>query len=208
MHERDWEGDREPPRTGGAVQLATEGTGPLWQRDYSGVIVDTPYAPEEVMRLLLREFPRFSPEEGAAFHRLGDPSQPLVMDEEMTIDLRGYGECAVRVVRVDERSLTLRTLEGHLEAGRITFGAYRDERSRLVFRITGRYRISGPLRYVGYRLFGMPIQEAIWGEFIKRVAAAVGGRLEGEVEVNTRKVPELAGDRGELETATFPTRDE
>jgi hypothetical protein len=197
-----------PPQTGEPAQVATEGAGPLWQRDYTGVIVDTPYAPEELMRLVSRDFPKFSPEVGAAFHRLGDPSQPLALDEEMTIDLRGYGRCLVRVVKLDDRSITLRTLEGHLEAGRITFGAFRDARSRLVFRIRSRARINGLIRYLGYRLVGMPIQTAIWAEFVKRVAAAAGGRLEGEVAVSNRKVSELPSDRGEQDAATFSTRDE
>ncbi|MGV3720305.1 MAG: DUF1990 family protein [Actinomycetota bacterium] len=197
-----------PPQTGEPVQVATEGSGPLWQRDYTGVILDTPYAPEEVLKLLLRDFPRFSPDVGAKFHRLGDPKKPLEVDEEMTIDLRGYGKCVVRVVKIDDRSITLRTLEGHLEAGRISFGAFHDDRSRLVFRIRSRARIGGPLRYLGYRLIGMPIQTAIWVEFVKRVAAAVGGRLEGEVKVESRKVQELPSDRGEQDAATFSTRDE
>jgi hypothetical protein len=205
---RDRERTEAPPQTGEPVQVATEGAGPLWQRDYTGVIVDTPYAPEEVLKLLLRDFPSFSPDAGAKFHRLGDPEKPLVVDEEMTIDLRGYGKCVVRVVKIDDRSITLRTLEGHLEAGRITFGAFHDERSRLVFRIRSRARIGGPLRYLGYRLFGMPIQTAIWVEFVQRVAAATGGRLEGEVVVENRKVRELPSDRGEQDAATFSTRDE
>lgn len=206
--ERPVEGDKLPLQTGDPVLLATEGAGPLWQRDYTGKIVDTTYSPEDLLRMLLREFPSFSPPEAAEFHRLGDPSRPLTVDEEMTIDLRGYGECAVRVVRIDDRSLTLRTLAGHLEAGRITFGAFHDDRGRLVFRIRARFRINGPLKYAGYRIFGMPIQEAIWVEFVERVATRVGGRLEGKVEVNSRKVLDTASDRGEIETATFPTRDE
>ena len=199
--------DETELHSGEPVQTTADGEGPLWQRDYVGVITGTQYAPEDVMRLLLTEFPRLSPDTRARFQRRGDPDQPLQLGEDLEIDLKGYGHCGVRVVGIDGRSLTLRTLEGHLEAGRITFGVYRDEQSRLVFRIRSRSRIIGPLRYLGYRLFGMPVQESIWCEFVRRVAQAVGGQLEGKVQVEDVKVEENAADRGERDLPTFTTGD-
>jgi hypothetical protein len=97
----------------------------------------------------------------------------------------------------------LRTIAGHLEAGRITFGAYRDEENRLVFHIRSRSTINGPIRYLGYRLIGMPIQERIWVTFVERVTQAVGGKVVGQVCVETRKTPETASDRGDAQTPTF-----
>lgn len=190
------------------VQLATHGAGPLWQRDYSAVIEDTPYAPEDVLNLLLAQFPSFSPDVAAKFIRRGNPDEPLQLGEEMDINLTGYGPCAVRVVRIEPRSLTLRTIAGHLEAGRITFGAYHDEKSRLVFHIRSRSTINGPIRYLGYRLVGMPIQERIWVTFVERVAQAVGGRIVDEVHVETQKTRETASDRGEAQTPAFIAKDQ
>jgi len=189
------------------VQVATDGTGPLWQRDYFASIEGTDYAPEDALKLLLREFPRFSPDAAAKFTRRGDPEQPLQLGEEMDIDLQGYGPCAVRVVRIEPRSLTLRTIAGHLEAGRITFGAYRDEESRLVFHICSRSRINGPIRYLGYRLIGMPVQERIWVTFVERVAQAVGGQVVDKVHVETHKTRETASDRGNAQSPTFVAND-
>jgi hypothetical protein len=203
----DREREEDELQSGEPVQTAADGEGPLWQRDYIGVIVDTQYAPEDVARMLLTEFPRFSPDALARFTRRTDPAQPLQLGEDIEIDLKGYGHCAVRVVHLDSRSLTLRTLEGHLEAGRITFGAYHDELGRLVFRIRSRSRIAGPIRYVGYRLFGMPLQASIWTEFIRRVCHAVGGQLVGEVRVEDRKVEDSAADRGEWDHPTFTPED-
>lgn len=190
------------------VQLAIHGAGPLWQRDYWAVIEETDYAPEEVLKLLLTQFPTFSPDAAAKFIRRGDSSQPLQLGEEMDIELKGYGPCAVRVVRIEPRSLTLRTISGHLEAGRITFGAYHDEQSRLVFRIRSRSTINGPIRYLGYRLIGMQIQERIWVTFVERVAQAVGGRIVDQVHVETKKSRVTASDRGEAQTPTFLAEDE
>jgi len=189
------------------VQVASDGAGPLWQRDYFAAIEGTDYAPEDVLQRLLKEFPSFSPDAAARFIRRGDPAQPLQLGEEMDIELKGYGPCAVRVVRIEPRSLTLRTISGHLEAGRITFGAYRDEESRLVFHIRSRSTINGPIRYLGYRLIGMPIQERIWVTFVERVAQAVGGKVAGQVYVETQKAPETAADRGDAQTPTFMAED-
>jgi hypothetical protein len=189
------------------VQVASDGAGPLWQRDYFATIEGTEYAPEEVLKLLLREFPHFSPEIAAKFVRRGDPALPLQLGEELDIALKGYGPCAVRVVRIEPRSLTLRTIDGHLEAGRITFGAYRDEQSRLVFHIRSRSTINGPLRYLGYRLIGMPIQERIWVTFVERVAQAVGGQIVDKVHVESHKMRETASDRGEAQSPTFLATD-
>lgn len=189
------------------VQLATDGAGPLWQRDYFAAIEGTDYAPEDVLKLLLTRFPNFSPDIAAKFIRRGDPDHPLQLGEEMDIELKGYGPCAVRVVRIEPRSLTLRTIAGHLEAGRITFGTYHDEQSRLVFHIRSRSTINGFFHYLGYRLVGMQIQERIWVTFVERVAEAVGGRIVDKVQVETHKTQETASDRGEAQTPTFIAKD-
>lgn len=185
------------------VQVASDGAGPLWQRDYFAAITNTDYAPEDVLKLLLREFPRFSPDIAAQFVRRGDGPQELQLGEELDIALKGYGPCAVRIVRIDPRSMTFRTIDGHLEAGRITFGAYRDEHNHLVFHIRSRSTIKGPLRYLGYRMIGMPIQERIWVTFVERVAQALGGKIVDKVHVESHKMVETASDRGEAQSPTF-----
>lgn len=47
----------------------------------------------------------------------------------MQVEIRSAGTCAVRVVDVQPRVLTLRTLDGHMEAGRISFGAYLENKT-------------------------------------------------------------------------------
>ena len=53
--------------------------------------------------------------------------------------------------RLGQRSLTLGTLEGHPEAGRITFGAYRNDDGDVVFHIRSRARSSTLFNYVGFK---------------------------------------------------------
>jgi uncharacterized protein (DUF1499 family) len=192
-----------PAEAAGEVLHASEGAGPLLQRDYSGVIVGTDWTPERVMEMVTSDFARFSPSELALFTREGDASGCLAQDELMTVDICAAGRCQVRIVNVDMTSLTMRTLDGHPEAGRITFGSMGDPEGRLVFRIRSRARAADLPTYVGYELFGKGMQEKVWVTFVERVAEATGGKLLENVKVETEEVAENLADMGGLDTPTF-----
>jgi Domain of unknown function (DUF1990) len=190
------------PEAAGIV-WATEGSGPLLERDYSAVIEETACTPEQVGAMLRDRFEAFAPPETALFRRAGGAGDPLEIGDELEIRIALLGRCRVRVVHLDRRSLTLRTLTGHPEAGRITFGADRDEQGRLRFRILSRTRASGVLNYVGYLVLGKQMQSRCWIRFISRVAEECGGRIAGRIRVRTRKVAEEPGDRDGLDAPTF-----
>jgi len=177
------------------VQPAPEGTGPLLQRDYVVVIAGTAWSPERLIEMLRSDFPRFSPAELARFTRPAGERHPLRVGDTMHIHIRGTGDCAVVVSHVDDRSFTLQTLQGHPEAGRITFGAHRDAAGHLVARIRSRSRISSPHHYVGYKLIGKRAQTHAWVTFLERAATACGGRVLGGVMISTDEVTETEPDR-------------
>jgi hypothetical protein len=187
------------------VQTAPEGSGPLLQRDYVAVIEGAPAEPEHLIEMLRADFPRFSPPALAPFARCGDGHRPLEVGDELEVVIRGTGCHKVRVVLVEPRALTLRTIAGHPEAGRITFGACRDEQGRLVFRIRSRARIRSYPAYLGYLMLGKKEQTLIWVTFIHNVAKTAGGRVQGDVHCSTRRVDETLADMGEVEAPTFPT---
>ncbi|MDQ3814869.1 MAG: DUF1990 domain-containing protein [Armatimonadota bacterium] len=184
------------------VIAASQGTGPLLQRDYRAAIADSACTPEQIMDKVRTEFPQFSPSELADFS-CANAAAPLDLGHEMEINIRMSGYCHVRVVHVDERSFTLRTLDGHPEAGRITFGAYCDEEGRLIFRIRSRARASTTKNYLGYEFLGKGLQARVWTTFIRRVAEACGGRIEGKVRTRRREVTATLADQGEMDTPTF-----
>lgn len=186
------------------IQAASQGHGPLWQRQYTARLRGSTLSPENVIQLLRENFPDFSPEGLAAFSN--DKSTPLAPGDEMKVVIQGYGECGVRVVHLESHSLTLRTLEGHFEAGRITFGAY-SENEELVVRIRSRARSAGRLRHIGYKLLGQKLQEQTWRVFLERVVEKIGGELQGEIEVETSEVKSTLADLGELDTPTFVVKD-
>jgi len=186
------------------IAYAATGSGPLLQRDYFGVIEGSQWTPEKLAEEVRTHFVDFAPKETAAFECPGREGKALKVDDELKIHISGIFPCKVRVVHCDDRSLTLRTLDGHPEAGRITFGAGRDEQGRLTFRIRSRARAGGLLHYIGFLLLGRTMQGRCWIRFIGRAAEAGGGRLVGPVHVRTERVEEEPADCGKPDMPTFP----
>ena len=188
------------------VVTAADGAGPLLQRDYWAIIDGCDLPPEQIMRRVRAEFPRFPPEDVVRFSRPARGETPLSVGDQMTVDIKSVGSCDVRIVAADGRSLTIQTLDNHPEAGRITFGALQDAQGRPVFRIRSRARANGLLNYLGYELLGKELQARTWITFIERVVAACGGRAVGGIRVQTREVPESSDDIEAAPGPTFPTR--
>lgn len=186
------------------VVYASEGTGPLLERVYMAVVEGTGITPEVLARAVRERFERFAPSETACFRRPDREPGPLDVGDEMAIKIALLGDCRVRVVHVDERSVTLRTLKGHPEAGRITFGAYRDDKGRPAFRILSRTRASGLTSYLGYLVLGKQMQSRCWIRFVDRVVTDCGGRVAGgRVRVRTRKVGAEPADAPGADAPTF-----
>ena len=183
-----------------SIQTSSEGHGPLWQREYTARLSGNALAPEKIVQILREDFADFSPVGLAAFSN--EKTTPLEVGDEMKVVIQGYGECGVRVVHLEPLSFTLRTLDGHFEAGRITFGAYR-ENNEVVALIRSRARSAGRLRHIGYLLLGQKLQEQTWRIFLENVVEKIGAQQSGEIEVTTAEVKGRLADLGELDTPTF-----
>jgi hypothetical protein len=190
--------ERRPP------QYADEGVGHLFQRDYVVVIAGSDFTPEELVRAVRTEFPGLSPEPMAEFSRPLRDHEPMERGDTMHVFLPLGGHMGVVLTEEDATHFTLRTQQGHFEAGRITFGAACDEIGRLVFRIRSRSTISHPVRYLMYLMGGMRMQKQVWLEFLNGVVRISGGTMVGEPAVSTIVVNESPADRGEAEAPTFP----
>ena len=183
-----------------AVTPASEGSGPLLQRDYWAVIRDCTLRPSELAARVAREFERFPPEELVRFERAAEPGRALQVGDELHIEIRMAGACDVRVVHADACSLTLATLEGHPEAGRITFGAYRSDAGDVVFHIRSRARSSNAAKYLGFLMMGEAMQTNTWVDFVNAVANQCGGGVAGEITTCTEEIEDESD-----EAATLPT---
>ena len=167
---------------------AVAGYGPLLERDYWAIIKHCRLKPSEVMRLVALRFPEFAPTGLARFRRVGASEEPLSPGDELEVQIRGAGTFAVRVLGVDRGSFTIGTLAGHPEAGRITFGAYRNRRGDVIFHIRSRARSGSPAHYAGFVALGDAMQTNCWTEFVNRVAVTVGEGVVGWIHADKRRV--------------------
>ena len=180
------------------LQPPPRGSGPLLERDYWAVLEAVEGGPHRLARLVASRFSEIAPPALVRFsHRAGAaPSgQPLEVGDELDVDIRAAGSFAVRVIHRDDNSLTLATLDGHPEAGRITFGAYPNRWGDTVFQIRSRARSGSRFQYAGFLFAGDPMQTNTWSDFINRVAAMAGTVVVGMIHAEKREVEEEPGDR-------------
>lgn len=187
--------DRDRAEAEKPTSPAGGGSGPLLQRDYWAVLEGCRGSAAEVARAVAGDFWKFAPAEMVTFRRTDGTTRPLREGDEMDVDIKVAGSFQVRVAHVDELSLTVVTLEGHPEAGRITFGAYPNARGEIVFHIRSRARAGSRERYLGFLAAGEPMQTLTWSGFINAVAAAVGSGVRDVVHADTQQVDEAEADR-------------
>ena len=190
--------DLQPPSTG---------AGPLIQRDYWAVIQGCRSRPSEVIRFVATRFPDLPPADVVVFERDADggPAGTLEVGDELDIRIRMAGEARVRVVHTCACSLTLATLKGHPEAGRITFGAYRNADGDVVFHIRSRAASGSLFHRLGFLVGGDPMQTTTWTDFVNNVAVTCGQGVAGEVHAETRVVAQDEAEPGDeaLDCPTF-----
>lgn len=209
----DWrKGEMEHANTesegAGKLLLPEDGAGPLLQRDYWAVIKNSQRSPSELIEWVARRFPDFAPKELCVFERPGAPGalEPLALGEEVTVKIQGAGTFAVRVIHKDAQSFTLATLPGHPEAGRITFGAYRNAQGDVIFHIRSRARSGSTLHYVGFVAGGEAMQTNTWTEFVLRAALSAGEGVVGAIHADTQELEEAPEDDDPEHGPTFVAR--
>ena len=178
---------------------ATEGAGPLLQRDYWAVLEGCTLAPRAVMANVKAHFCELPPASLVAFAA----ENGLDVEAELDIRIKPVQACRVRVIHCDAQSLTLGTLAGHPEAGRITFGAYRNPAGELVFHIRSRARSSNTGTFFGFMAIGEAMQTNTWTGFINNAAAALGARVRDVIHADTQQVEETPEDDEPLQAPTF-----
>lgn len=181
------------------LQPATTGTGPLLQRDYWAVLTDCPLSPSELMAQVKTHFCELPP---GALVTFAAPDG-VALDTTLDIVIRPGQDCRVRVLHEDAQSLTLGTLEGHPEAGRITFGAYRNPAGAVIFHIRSRARSKDVPRLLGFLAIGDAMQTDTWTDFINNTAALAGARIDGPIRAETEAVDVVVDDECGVPAPTF-----
>lgn len=181
------------------VQTAAEGAGPLLQRDYWAVFDGCAVKPSQVMAHVKSRFCELPPEALVHF----DAPDGLRCGAELDIRIKPAQSCRVRVIHDDANSLTLATLHGHPEAGRITFGAYRNPDGDVVFHIRSRARSSSAATRLGFLAIGDAMQTNTWTDFINNTAAMVGTHVRDAIHADVEEVEESPEDGEPLTAPTY-----
>ncbi len=178
---------------------ATEGVGPLLQRDYWAVLTECRLKPSQLIDHIRGHFCEFPPSALVKFVA----ASRIALGAQLDINIRPAQQCAVRVIHEDDQSFTLGTLEGHPEAGRITFGAYRNPAGQVIFHIRSRARSSTAPNRLGFLAIGDAMQTNTWTDFIVSVAAGVGASIQDVIHADTQEVEAGPEDGHPFNRPTF-----
>jgi uncharacterized protein (UPF0548 family) len=169
------------------------GVGPVLHRSYAVRIAGSAMTPASLISLVSSRLNQAAPEM-AVFHKTRGTAVALRTGDEFIVRMPGPWDGPVRVVRRDDTSFRLATLDGHLEAGEIEFRARRDG-DALHFEIESWARAGDRLSALLYNRVRLAkeIQLNMWSHFCLRAAGLAGGRPRGGVTIRTRWVPWPAG---------------
>jgi hypothetical protein len=188
-----------------ALQKASHGFGHLLQRDYWAVIRECKQRPSELLDFVAARFPEFAPENLCLFSSSDADHPGLRCGDTLNIKIRMAPHCQVTVLHRSATSLTLGTLLGHPEAGKITFGAYRNAHGDVIFHIRSRARSSSGPIYLGFFAIGEAMQTNTWTDFVNRVALTLGEGPLGRIHTETIALSEEEASKVQEEPDESPT---
>jgi len=195
----------QPTDTADAIVPAPEGAGPLFERDYWAVLANCRLKPSEVIDHVAAHFCELPPSALVSFE-LQPSNGGFAVGDDVDIHIRPATNCRVRIIHRDSNSFTFGTLAGHPEAGRITFGAYRNPDGDVLLHIRSRARASTNARLIGFFAIGDAMQTNTWADFIRHAAQSLGVQITGAIHVEKRAAEECDDDAEPLNTPTFAAR--
>jgi Domain of unknown function (DUF1990) len=176
------------------VQSVYDGVGPLFHRRYRARIGGCELGPDELMRALKGDLNAAAPTTFARFQRVLGDGDSLSAGDEYVVRMPGPWDGPVRVIDVEPRAFRLATLDGHLEAGQIEFRASAGDDGGLCFTIESWARSADRLSNFLYHRLGMAkeVQLHMWISFLEGVGKIARGRIDGGIEIDTRRVDDFA----------------
>lgn len=198
LRDRHWNqftGTSAPP-SGEGTQAADDGTGVLVHRRYEVSLPDRAMSRDIVMRLMQLHLTELAPAALANFEKSEGLDSVFRVDDEYEITMLGPWNGKVRVTEMLPDSFTLVTLEGHPEAGHITFSVDDDveQPGNLRARIESWARARDSLVEVAYGTLGIgkQVQTEVWVTFLQRLSVLAGVTTRPEVHITTENIPQSA----------------
>jgi NADH dehydrogenase len=159
-----------------------EGVGKMKRKQFWADIVGSPLTPEGLFEIFRANFNELTPMHMPVGVEPGTTAS-IEQGATLTMSLPARGTVQVRVEKVDERGMTLCTVEGHALAGAIRFLA--EERGGAIrFQIEVYDRPASVIDWVMMNPVGDRMQSRTWEETIEHVVAASGGLAVNGVETS------------------------
>jgi NADH dehydrogenase len=174
--------DSQPER------LPEEGVGALRRKRFWADIEGSDMTPDVLFRHFVSHFAECTPWHVDLEAEPGTPHVPE-LGAVLTIALPMRGNVQIRIVELEERRMTVCTVEGHPLAGAVRFLAEeRGERAR--FEVQVYDRASNLADWLVMNPIGARLQNATWHETVERVVKESGGRAPNGVEHEFAKLDE------------------
>jgi hypothetical protein len=180
--------------TGHDAQTVDGGTGALFHRLYEVVLTDVGITTTDALWLMHRHLTDLSPSPLAHFEKTTGGEGLLRVGDEFSITMLGPWNGMVRVVESTLDHFTLATLDGHPEAGHITFRTSGSAEAPQQIRISieSWARARDTLVAAAYGTFGIgkQIQTEVWITFLQRLSALAGAEHTPQVQITTEQLAE------------------
>lgn len=201
LHRQEQEGtvaDDAPPHLppdldDDGLVLADDGVGPMFHRRFRIHIAEARLTDHELITQVVRDFKRFVPTEVVDIEGSRIQGEHLQVGDKLVVRMPGPWDGPVKVVHVDQTSLRLATLRGHLEAGQVQFRSWQHG-DALSFEVEAWARPSTPLVHLLYSHLRLAkeIQLNMWVRFCQAAAKIADGHPTDGVHIQTRWVAQNA----------------
>jgi len=188
----------------GELQHVSEGVGPLMHRCYVMRVRDAELDADALIAAFAGRPNCASPQQLADFDKVHGQEGRLRVGDQFTIRIPGPWDGPVRVIEVDSRGFGFVTLDGHLEAGRIRFGARDLAPGCLEVRIEAWARGGDRLSNLLFDRIGInkEVQLHMWTSVLERLRQLSGGCYDRPIQATTKRVD--ASDLAIHTTAATP----
>ena len=182
----------QPASPAADTQQASSGWGALVHRQYEIRLAGTPHTVASLCQLMQQHLAELAPSALAAFEKSEGSAHRFRIGDEYDITMLGPWNGRVRVEDVGIDRFTLITLDGHPEAGTITFSAHEASAPGGAMRvmIESWARARDGVVQAAYRTFGLgrQVQTEVWITFLQRLGALAGVTGTPEVRITTEEI--------------------
>lgn len=184
--------EHAPVDDGDDHQRESSGVGELTHRRYMIDVPRAEYSRQSLNQAIQQRVHELAPAKLADFEKTAGNGAFMSVGDEYDVTMLGPWNGRVRVAEVTDDSFTLITLEGHPEAGHITFSvqerSLQPETFTIVIESWARARDNTV--HVAYNTLavGRQVQAEVWVTFLQRVAALTGCEEVPEVRIDSEEL--------------------